>query len=107
MSSNTERFIAARDQLLRLRGDPVGAQREFRWPRFEHFNWARDYFDVIARNNHRQALRVVGGAGSEHSLTFAQLSHRSTQVANFLAARGVGPGDRVLLMLGNVVPLWE
>jgi acetyl-CoA synthetase len=107
MSSNTEQFIAARNQLLRLRGDPVAAQRDFRWPRFEHFNWVRDYFDVIARGNHKQALRVVGGTGSEHSLTFAQLSHRAAQVAGFLAAHGIGPGDRILLMLGNAVPLWE
>jgi acetyl-CoA synthetase len=107
MSSNTEQFMAARNQLLRLRGDPVAAQRDFRWPRFEHFNWVRDYFDVIARGNHKQALRVVGGTGSEHSLTFAQLSHRAAQVAGFLAAHGIGPGDRILLMLGNAVPLWE
>ena len=45
----TRQFIEARDQLLRLREDFDTAQREFRWPRFENFNWARDYFDVIAR----------------------------------------------------------
>jgi acetyl-CoA synthetase len=107
MSSNTERFIAARDQLLSLRGDPRSAQRAFRWPRFEHFNWVRDYFDVIAQDNENPALRVVGGAGADHCLTFAQLARRASQVANFLVDHGVGPGDRILLMLGNVVPLWE
>jgi acetyl-CoA synthetase len=107
MGSNTERFIAARDQLLSLRDDPIKAQRDFRWPRLEHFNWVRDYFDVIARDNTKAALRIVGSGGSDQCLTFAQLSRRASQVANFLADHGVGPGDRIVLMLGNVVPLWE
>jgi len=107
MSSQTDRFLAARDQLLQWRNEPLRATQEFRWPSFEHFNWVRDYFDVIARDNHNPALRVVAGDGSEEILTFAQLSRRSRQVADFLAAQGVGPGDRILLMLANIVPLWE
>jgi acetyl-CoA synthetase len=107
MSSQTDRFIAARDQLLQWRDEPIRAVQEFRWPSFDQFNWARDYFDVIARENHNVALRVVTGKGPDDSLTFAELSRRSAQVANFLAAHGVGRGDRILLMLANVVPLWE
>ena len=103
----TRRFIEARDQLLRLRTDLSAAQREFRWPAFENFNWVRDYFDVIAAGNDAAALRVIDDAGGDETLSFAQLSRRSSQVANFLTGRGVGPGDRILIMLGNVVPLWE
>jgi acetyl-CoA synthetase len=33
---------------------------------------------------------------------FAALARRSDQVANWLADLGVSPGDRVLIMLGNV-----
>ncbi len=106
MGSNTERFVAARDQLLSLREDLTRALQEFHWPKLEHFNWARDYFDVIARDNANPALRVVAG-GVEQTVSFAQLSLRSSQVANFLVAHGVAPGDRILLMLANVVPLWE
>ncbi|HEX4676941.1 MAG TPA: AMP-binding protein [Steroidobacteraceae bacterium] len=104
---NYERLVAARDLLLRLREDLAAAGREFQWPRFEEFNWARDYFDVIARDNESPALRVVSGTGADESLTFAQLARRSSQVANFLSAHGVGAGDRILIMLANVVPLWE
>jgi acetyl-CoA synthetase len=35
------------------------------------------------------------------------LSLRSSQVANFLLAQGMKRGDHLLLLLGNVVPLWE
>ncbi|GAC1693632.1 MAG: AMP-binding protein [Steroidobacteraceae bacterium] len=103
----TRQFIAARDQLLRLREDLGAAQREFHWPAFEHFNWVLDYFDVIAAGNDAPALRVIDDAGGDETLSFAQLSRRSSQVANFLAAQAVRPGDRILIMLGNVVPLWE
>jgi acetyl-CoA synthetase len=69
----TRKFIEARDQLLRLREDLSLAQREFRWPSFETFNWVRDYFDVIAAGNERPALRVVDDAGGDETLSFAQL----------------------------------
>ena len=36
-----------------------------------------------------------------------ELAARSGQVANWLRGLGVRRGDRVLLMLGNVAPLWE
>src|SRR5205814_9344310 len=52
------RFIEVRDQLLRCREDWTGAQRQFRWPALEEFNWVRDYFDVVAAGNSTPALRV-------------------------------------------------
>ncbi len=103
----TNQFITARDQLLSWREDANGATREFRWPQFEHFNWALDYFDAIAAGNESIALRVVDDSGRDESLSFSALSARSSQVANFLRAQGIGAGDRVLVMLGNIVPLWE
>jgi acetyl-CoA synthetase len=101
------RFIELRDQLLRLREDYAAAQREFRWPQFEHFNWAHDYFDAIAAGNDAPALRVVDDAGGDQTLSFAELAQRSDQVANFLAGQGLRAGERLLLMLPNSVPLWE
>ena len=101
------RFLEARDQLLRAREDWPRARREFRWPALTHFNWARDYFDIVASAGQAPALRVVDHAGGDQTYSFAQLSKRSCQVAAFLAAQGIEPGDRILLMLPNVVPLWE
>ena len=105
--NSTARFIRARDSLLGCREDLAAAQREFAWPVFEEFNWARDYFDAIGAGSDRTALRVVDDAGGDETLTFSQLSSRSSQVANWLTGLGLAHGDRVLIMLGNVVPLWE
>jgi acetyl-CoA synthetase len=105
--SATERFIAMRDRLLCLREDLAAARREFAWPDLDEFNWATDYFDVIARNNHQPALRVTDDAGNGEAISFAQLARRSSQVANWLSNLGVGRGDRILVMLGNVLVLWE
>jgi len=100
-------FIAARDFLLRHREDYAVAFRDFAWPKLDRFNWALDYFDAIARNNAQPALWLVDEDGSEVKLSFAALSERSSQVANALRGLGVRRGDRILVMLGNVAPLWE
>ena len=102
-----QRFLAARDHLLATRTDHAAAIAGFGWPRLERFNWALDYFDAIARGNDAPALHIVEESGSQARLTYAQLSARSSQVANFLARLGARRGDRILLMLGNEVPLWE
>jgi acetyl-CoA synthetase len=85
-------FRAARDHLLRHRGDLQGA-RDFPRPAAEHFNWALDWFDREAAGNHAIALRVVdldadGGIGGETALSFAELSDRSDRVAGWLRAQG-------------------
>ena len=100
-------FIELRDRLLLDGISQPQASQAFHWPAIGHFNWALDYFDRIAAGNHRPALRVVDDAGGDQVMSFAELATRSNQVANYLASLGVGPGDRVLIMLGNVLALWE
>jgi acetyl-CoA synthetase len=55
----------------------------------------------------RAALRVVEDDGAETRRTYAEMSARSTQVGAWLQSVGIGRGDRVLVMLGNQVELWE
>ena len=105
--NSLDAFLAARDQLLALRDDPSAAVAQFRWPVLTEFNWALDHFDTLARGNDATALQIVGEDGSVVRRSFSQLSQRSDQVANFLRAVGVRRGDRVLLMLGNELALWE
>ena len=106
MTSSSSAFRAARDLLLSRRDDYEAARREFAWPELDEFNWALDWFDVIAAEHpDRPALRIVGDDAA--SLTYGELKARSGQVASWLRGLGVRRGDRVLLMLGNVAPLWE
>jgi acetyl-CoA synthetase len=100
-------FLRAREGLLRHRDDQLAAYREFAWPLLDRFNWALDYFDVLARGNRDTALHVVADDGAAQTRTFAEMSERSNRVANFLRAQGVRRGDRILIMLGNVPELWE
>ena len=103
----TEAFRAARDLLLRHREDYESARSEFCWPRLDEFNWALDWFDVLAAEHPGAgALRVITETGDTR-LSYAELAARSNQVANWLRGHGVGRGDRLLLMLGNIAPLWE
>jgi acetyl-CoA synthetase len=102
-----ERFLAARDFLIAHRTDYEAASAGFAWPRLERFNWANDYFDAIAAGNDAPALHIVEESGAEAKLGYRELAERSRRVANFLVGLGARRGDRILLMLGNEVPLWE
>lgn len=108
--SVTEEFREARDHLLALRSDYHRARREFRWPRFDEFNFALDWFDQIAADPAKAAnpaLVIAEQDGSVTRRTFADLAVRSDQVANWLQGQGVRRGDRMIVMLGNQVELWE
>ena len=107
MNSNCLTFLAARDFLLAHRNDYATAVRDFRWPQFDEFNWALDYFDAMAAGNQTPALWIVEEDGSEQRYSFAELAERSNRVANHLRERGVRRGERILLMLGNHIALWE
>jgi len=105
-------FQEARSFLLDNRTDYETAVKDFRWPDPLPFNWALDWFDAElaakAESKDRPALWIVDAAQDKQTkLSFAALSKRSNQVANFLRAQGLKRGDHLLLLLGNVVPLWE
>src|SRR5665213_226645 len=105
-------FQDARAFLLKHRADYDAAIKGFHWPDPVPFNWALDWFDAeLARNadsKDRAALWIVdAGSDKETKLSFEALSRRSSQVANFLRAQGLKRGDHLLLLLGNVIPLWE
>ena len=105
-------FQDARTFLLKHRSDYDAAVKGFKWPDPVPFNWALDWFDASLATDPasktRAALWIVEAAsGTETKVTFEAMSRRSNQVANFLRAQGLKRGDHLLLLLGNVVPLWE
>ncbi|WP_433507090.1 AMP-binding protein [Pseudonocardia halophobica] len=108
MTTSHDRYRAARDLLLDLREDHEKAVAAFAWPVFDApFNWAHDWFDVIADGVDRPALTIAEEDGSVASWSFDGLRRRSNRLARWLAEQGVRRGDSVMLMLGNQVELWE
>lgn len=105
--SATDEFRTARDFLLAHRDDYRTAYEGFVWPRPREFNWALDWFDALAEGNDRTALWIVEEDGSESRRSFDDLRRSSARLANWLRARGVRAGDRILVMLGNQTELWE
>ncbi|OLB65353.1 MAG: hypothetical protein AUI10_07120 [Actinobacteria bacterium 13_2_20CM_2_72_6] len=101
------RVRSARDFLVRHRTDHERAYAGFRWPRLTHFNWALEWFDVVARNNPAPALELFDADGGRRVVSYAALSARSDTVATWLTERGVRRGERVLLVLGTRPELWE
>ncbi len=91
MTTVTEQFRAARDLLVQHREDYEAAREAFQWPRFSHFNFALDWFDHFAADPataDRPALVITEIDGTSTRRTFAELSRRSDQVANWLLGLG-------------------
>lgn len=98
---------AARDFLLQHRDRYEVAAAGFRWPELPVYNFATEWFDGLADENPDGiALWVIDG-DTETKLTFAELAARSIATAHLLADLGLKRGDRMLMVLGNCVPLWE
>lgn len=107
-TTGREAYRAARDILVRHRDDYDAAVAAFHWPDIgNRFNWALDWFDPVAAGNPRTALRIIDEDGTDHSYSFAEMAQRSDLLATSLAAAGVQRGDRLMVMLGNQVELWE
>jgi acetyl-CoA synthetase len=110
MADAYAQFRSARDFLLSARTDYARALADYEPPRPADFNWALDWFDRVASDaatGPRAALKIVEADGTSHSVTYAEMSARSSQVASWLSSIGAAKGDRLLLMLGNQVELWE
>ena len=103
----TQAFERARDVLLRNRDDLERARSEFTWPELGEFNWAWDWFEVLAKRNDATALVLVSETQGVTKASFGELAERSTWLARWLSDHGVARGDRILVMLTNVMPLWE
>jgi acyl-coenzyme A synthetase/AMP-(fatty) acid ligase len=82
------------------------AYREFRWEIPPTFNFGADVVDRWAEDAKRPALIWCNDSGEERRFTFADIRRASNRFANLLQQRGVGKGDRVLVMLPRI-PAWQ
>ncbi|MDR2931431.1 MAG: AMP-binding protein [Propionibacteriaceae bacterium] len=98
----------ARDFLFEHATDYDGAVAGFQWPKLDEFNFGLEWFDVVAGEHpDRPAVMIADEDGSARSWTYAELSRRSDQVANWLTGLGMRRGDHMIVMLPNTIELWE
>jgi acyl-coenzyme A synthetase/AMP-(fatty) acid ligase len=71
-----------------------------------YYNFAVDTIGRFAADPTHVALRHLALDGSERTFTFADLARQSDRLAAALRQRGVGQGDRVLLVLPRI-PEWH
>lgn len=97
-----------RDFLFANATDYAAARVGFAWPQVDEFNFALEWFDVVAAENpDRPAVQIVEADLSLRSWTYGELSARSDQVAAWLTGLGLGRDDHVIVMLNNTIELWE
>jgi len=106
LSIDTQKFFDLRNFTLNVESYEKAVQG-FKWPRITKFNWALDYFDVMAKDNDKTALIYADTAGNETIVSFNDMMKRSNQVANFLNDIGLEKGDRVMLMMDTSVEIYE
>ncbi len=63
---------------------------------------AREFLATLAAHADQAALRWQVGDGEWDTMTYAQLADRAARAATGLRELGVGPGDRVVLMMRNI-----
>jgi len=104
----TEAVRAARDFLFAHAHDYEGAVAGFSWPELAEFNFALEWFDVMAAEHpDRDAVKIVDADLYARSWSYAELSRRSDQVANWLHNLGMRRGDHMIVMLNNTIEIWE
>ncbi len=89
------------------RADYDRLRQTFRWECPEFFNFGRDVVDQRAATTPDRVALWWVGADTEHQVTWAEISARSSAVAQALAHLGLQPGDRILVLLPRIVPWWE
>ena len=89
-------------RLIPRQGDWAAMRAAFRWPRPKRFNIAVACCDRWAAvDPDRLALTHLDGQGGRVDWTYGRLKAASDRLANAFRARGVGPGDRVAVLLAQ------
>ena len=87
--------------------DEHGCLKHIRFRDLEHFNFAFDIVDEIARQYpEKLAMLHVANDFTERRFTFKDISEASNRVANYLASLGIGKGDKVMLVLKRHHQFW-
>ncbi len=73
----------------------------------EHFNFAFDVLDELARHTpDERAMVYVSANHEEREFTFGEMSRYSSMAANYFVSLGIKKGDRVMLVLKRHYQFW-
>ena len=66
------------------------------------------YYDWIAHHAHRRPKQLaINDLQTNRTFTYAELHRRTDRLAGWLAAQGIGKGDRVALLAPNCAEYFE
>ncbi len=82
-------------------GDFAAIRRAFRWHIPERFNMGRAVCDENGASDQATALIWENSDGDAARYSFGQIREASNRLANALAAKGIGAGERVALILAQ------
>ena len=95
------------EQFVETEEDEEGRLVHVRFKNMEHFNFAFDIVDAIAKKDpNRLAMLHVSDHMRERRFTFRDMSELSNQVANYLVSLGIGRGDKVMLVMKRHYQFW-
>lgn len=87
--------------------DEKGNVVDYKYKYPEHFNFAYDVVDEIAKAEpNRRAMIWCNPEGEEHVFTYGDLKRYSDKTANMLRAKGIGKGDMVMVVLKRHYQFW-
>ena len=87
--------------------DERGALKSIRFEHTDRFNFGFDIVDAIAdRYPDRLAMLHIDKDRTERRFTFKDIKRASAQTANYFKSLGIGPGDRVMLVLKRHYQFW-
>ena len=87
--------------------DERGRLTDIRFRNDEHFNFAFDIVDELAREYPKKtAMLHIDRNGRERHITFSDMMKYSNKTANYLDYLGIKKGDRVMLVLKRHYQFW-
>lgn len=94
-------------QFCEERFDEAGRLTDFKLNYGENYNFGWDVVDAVAnRHPDKRAVVWCNPDGAERTFTFDDIRRLSNQAANVFSARGIGRGDKVMVILKRHYEYW-
>ena len=95
------------EKFIQTTEDERGALTDIRFMDEEHYNFAFDTVDAIARREpDKLAMVHIANDMTERRFTFKDIKDVSSQSANYFKSLGIKRGDRVMLVLKRHYQFW-